>query len=482
MLGTTPGREYVDATLAPRHYLYNPNTKDFSPKLGFAYVPFNSQKTVFRGGFALAYNRLDNVLFDPALENGPGAFSYGICCGTAPQDFGSPFVGGQIQYTLGSSNAYNSYPTNPALKTPVVNGLPTSGIQVEAYGAQQNLPQPYSYLYSMDVQHELGRQFVLDIGFQGSTGRHYSRLVQQGFLSNTTVGSGATKATTPFSALYLAHNDSNTYYDGLNVTLSKNYKNGLSFQGTYTWSKAMDQVSSGDGADGSANQTNPANNASELGPSDFDGRHRVVLSGTYELNYYHGGHYLAKAALNGWQVNGIFTAHTGFPFTPVIYNINGIPISPNAQVISPVRPYSYSGNENPGCGNDQYRNGTAFNGVFQVSVPAGATYRPGIGRNSFRGPCYQDIDIGVAKEIKMRIIGERGLFRFQAQAFNVNNKLAFAPFNFNTAPSQISGTPTAGGQVYVGRGGTAANTSNSFGIPLAASAGRVIEFNARVQF
>ena len=485
LLGTAAGREYVDATLVPRNHLWEPNNKNFAPKFGFAYTPSSlKEKAVLRGGFALAYNRLDDVLFDPALEDGPGVFSYGICCGTAPQDFGSPFVGGQIQYSLGTSTAFNSYPINPALKTTLVNGLPASGIQVEAYGAVPELPQPYSYLYSLELQNNLGHQLILSVGYQGSTGRHYSRLVQQGFVSNTTVGTAGTASfkQSPFFALYLAHDDSNTYYNGLNVTLSKNYKSGISFQGTYTYSKAIDQVSSGDGADGNANQTNPANNASELGPSDFDVRHRLVALGTYSLNYYHGGNTLEKIALNGWELNGIFTAHTGFPFTPASYNLNGIPVSPTAQTISPVRPYSYTGNFNAGCGNDQYRNGTAYKGVFQVTVPAGAAYRPGIGRNSFRGPCYQDIDLGIAKEIPLHIIGERGLFRFQAQAFNLNNKLNFAPYTFNTAPSQISGTPTSTGQVFVGKGGATANSDTSFAVPLAASAGRVIEFNARVQF
>ena len=141
-----------------------------------------------------------------------------------------------------------------------------------------------------------------------------------------------------------------------------------------------------------------------------------------------------------------------------------------------MRPYAYTGNSQPGCNNNAFRNGTAFNGTFQTALATGQTYRPGIGRNSFRGPCYQDIDVGLAKEIPFHRIGERGLFRFQAQAFNVNNKLSFSPFTFNSGPSQISGTQT-GVSTPVGKG-----TGSSFGIPLSASAGRVIEFNARVQF
>ena len=461
-LGLTAANALTGAGLFPRNHLWFSQYKNFSPKVGFAFAPerFKS-KTVVRGGFALAYNRLDDALFDPALEDGPGVFSYGICCGTAPQDFGSPFVAGQIQYGLGSSTAYNSYPVNPALRTTILpNGLPANNIAIEAYGASPNLPQPYSYLYSLEVQSNLGHDFVTSIGYQGSTGRHYSRLVNQNF---TQVNGNGSLGFNPFAnGLYIAQNDSNMYYNGLNVHVTKTYRHGFSLNGTYTYSKSMDQITSGDGADGNANQTNPQNNATELGPSDFDTRHRVTMLGTYNLNYYHGGSYLMKTLLNGWQANGIFTAHTGYPFTPATYSINGIPLTPTSATIGPVRPYGYTGSNTASCSNDAYRNGTEISGTFITTIPTGQTYRPGIGRNSFRGPCYQDIDLGIAKEIPLPIIGERGLFRFQAQAFNLNNKLNFSPFTFNTPSTQI-------GQA-------------NFGKPASASAGRVVEFNARVQF
>ncbi len=478
-LGPTAATALTGAGLYPHNHLWFSQYKNFSPKVGFAFAPDRfKQQVVVRGGFALAYNRLDDALFDPSLEDGPGVFSYGICCGTAPQDFGSPFVGGQIKYNLGSTTAYNSYPVNPALKTTIqANGLPANNIAIEAYGALPNLPQPYSYLYSMEVQNNLGHDFVTSIGYQGSTGRHYSRLVNQNF---TQVNGNSSLGFNPFAnGLYLAQDDSNMYYNALNVHVTKNYKHGFSLNGTYTYSKSMDQITSGDGADGNANQTNPQNNATELGPSDFDTRHRVVGLVTYNLNYYHGGSFLMKTALNGWQANGIFTAHTGYPFTPVTNNINGIPLTPTSGTISPVRPYSYVGNNSPTCSNDAFRNGTAINGTFGVTIPAGQTYRPGIGRNSFRGPCYQDIDLGIAKEIPVPVFGERGLFRFQAQAFNLINKLDFSPFTFNTGATQLQGTITNG---TLTAGGANPTVNNTFGRPVSASAGRVIEFNARIQF
>lgn len=479
ILGKTPGRELIDATLQPRHHLWNPNYKDFSPKVGFAYAParFNS-KSVLRGGFAVAYNRLDDVLFDPALENGPGVFSYGICCGVFKDDFGpgsGPLVNGQIQYGLGTSTAYNSFPGNPALLTPIgANGLPSNGIAIEAYGALPNLPNPYSYLYSLELQNELSRGFVVGIGYQGSTGRHYSRLVNQNFISSRNYPKGVS---TFDNGLYLAHNDSNIYYNGLNVHVSKRYTAGLSLDGTYTYSKQMDQVTSGDGADGSANQTTPGNNALELGPGDFDTRHRVVASATYNFALYHGDSFFLRSALNGWQLNGIFTAHTGFPFTPTTYAISGLPLTPTSQTIGPIRPNSYVGSNSPTCSNDAFRNGTAFNGTFGV-VDDKHGNAPALGRNSFRGPCYQDLDLGVAKEIKVPQLGERALARFQLQAFNVNNKLNFTPFGFSTSATRVDGSLDATGKFSPMLNGS----PTSFGRPISATAGRVVELNARINF
>ncbi len=489
VLGTTPGSELVDTRLLPHNHFFNSSYGNLGPKVGFAYSPAKlHSKTVFRGGFALAYNRLDDVLFDPAIEDGPGIFNYGLCCGTAATDFGTPFAGGTIQYGLGTSSAPTSYAPNPALKTAInSNGLPANGNQVEAYGAQPGLKNPYSYLYSAEIQQDLGHQFVISVGYQGSTGRHYARLVNQNFISPNTVGTGSTAKNTPFYALYIAHSDSNQYYNAMNVHATKRYRHGISFDGTYTWSKSEDQVSSGDGADGSANQTYPQQNSTELGPSDFDVKHRVTAIGTLDLSYYHGGSELGRIAFNGWQLNGIFTAHTGFPWTPVTYQINGLKTVANTSTISPVRPTSYVGSYSPSCDSSAFRNGTSVKGVFGLGTVDNTTgYPPGIGRNSFRGPCYQQIDASLGKEVRLnKLIGEQGFLRIQIQAFNLFNKTNYTPFTFNTPATQLDGgstTTTACAQAGCAKFATVVPGQATFQKPTSATAGRVVELNARISF
>lgn len=467
ILGTTPGSELAGAALVPHHHLWNSEYRDFSPRFGFAYTPaFANHTMVVRGGFGMAYNRLPAALFNNAVEDGPGYFNYGICCATtsnATTNPNNPTGPPQdVIYETGSSTSPFSYAPNPSLITALNSrNLPADGASVEVYGAPANLKTPYSFIYSLDVQQQLPWDFVATLGYQGSTGRHYSRLVNQNFLySNTNA---------PFNAAYFAQDDSNEYYNGMNAHLSKRMRHGFLFDVIYTWSKSMDQVSNGDQADALANQTYPMDNRTELGPSDYDVRNRITASGLWTIPGTHGGNSLVNAITNGWQINGVYTYHTGFPFTPVTYALHGLPTVQNTSTVTPVRPLAYYGGARSGCSNSLFEPGPgnmfAAGGAtyFDITPPAnGAGTRPGIGRNSFRGPCYHDADLSFAREQHLKWLGEAGLVRFQANLYNALNTLNLTPFAFASNAAIIE--------------------NSEFGQAQSADAGRVIEFLARFQF
>lgn len=471
-----PGMELSGATLTPHNHFYNSDFTGVTPKIGFAWSPdMFKGKTVIRGGVARAMNRINFSLFDPAVEDGPGFFNYGICCGTALNDFASPFAGGQIQYSIGTSNSPTSFAANPALKTPIVNNLPV-GIQIEVYGSPARIKIPYAYVYSLETQTQLKDNLVFTIGFQGSEAHHLTRLVNQNFLFSTT--------NSPFTAAYFTQTDSNSNYAALNVRLSKTMRHGYQFDINYAYSKSLDQVSNGTGADALANQTNPAFNSTEWGPSDYDDRHRVNISGLWTIPGTHGDNLALKTLTNGWQINGIYTFHTGFPFTPVTYNINSNPYLQNAGTISPVRPYGYAGGFASSCSNSNYITGNDVkNARFVITLPVDpatgkpVTYKPGIGRNSFSGPCYTDTDLSLAREQKVTLMDHPINFRFQANLFNAFNQLNLNPFNNGNAggPAQIVGIAQPDGTVL-------ADPNSQFGKPTGADAGRTIEFFARISF
>jgi hypothetical protein len=468
------GSELSGMKLIPHNDLWNSHNSNFAPKVGFAFVPPMGQgKVVIRGGFAIAYNHLDVALFNNALEDGPGIANFGLCCGTNASDFGTPFANGAIKYEVGTTKSPYSYPINPALATgtnasgfpsPYGGGTPS----VEVYGALPNIRPPVSALYSFEVEFQMPLNFTSTFGYAGSEGRHYARLVNQNFLYNN--------ANSPVYAAYFAQTDSDQAFNALNVQLRHPLRHGLATSIVYTYSKGLDEVSNGDLADSNANQTNPANNKTEWGPSDFDTRNRIVATALWEAPHVHSSNAFLKAAANGWQINGTYTWHSGFPYTPVTYNLTTTAYVLGSGVVSPTRPLAYYGGAVAGCSNSLFTTGSDFpnRGVggtggglsyFDVTPPANShAYVPGINRNSFSGPCYQDVDLSFAKQFSYDFGDHHSVLRIQANMYNPFNILQLQPLsNGNANPG--------------------ANISNQyFGYAQGADAGRVIELLARIQF
>lgn len=468
-----PGLELANMTLVPHDNLWASHNNNWGPKVGFAWQPGGDPKLVVRGGFSVAYNHLDIALFNPALEDGPNVALYNLCCGTNSADFGTPFAGGSILYATGSSTSPTSFPTNPALATGVnANGFPNpfggGTPSVEVYGALPSTRPPMSYLYSLESEYQMPWNFTATLGYAGSTGHHYARLVNQSFLFNN--------ANSPVFAAYFAQTDSNQNYNAMNAQLRHTAGHGLAFAMVYTWSKALDQVSNGDLADAAGNQTNPANNASEWGPADFDARNRITSTVLWDVPKIHTSNGLTDALVNGWQINGIYTWHGGFPYTPVTFNLTTSAFVPGSGVVSPTRPLAYFGGVDQGCSNDLFMNGSDFpnrggdgtaggSNYFNTTPPANShAYVPGIGRNSFRGPCYKDLDMSVAKQFAHDFGEHHTLLRLQMNVFNVLNLLQLQPItNGNSNPG--------------------ANINNQFfGYAQGADSGRVVELNGRIQF
>ena len=237
----------------------------------------------------------------------------------------------------------------------------------------------------------------------------------------------------------------------------------------YTYSKSLDEVSNGDLADSNANQTDPANNKTEWGPSDYDTRNRFVATALWEAPHVHSSNAFLTAVADGWQINGTYTKHSGFPFTPVTYNLTTSAYVLGSGVVSPTRPLSYTGGAVYGCSNGLFTNGGDFpNGgesYFDITPPANShAYVPGIGRNSFSGPCFQDVDLSFAKQFTHDFGDHHSVLRIQANMYN--------PFNILQLEPITNGNANPGANI----------TNQYFGYAQGADAGRVIEFLARIQF
>ena len=448
-------RGLSDSRVVIRDRLFEPDRNNIAPRLGFAYSParFND-KLVLRGGFGISYNRIPNVLFANTRGNPPFLSRYNICCGTASSDFGTPFVNGQILYALGSSNSPFSFPANPVLAQgidPATNG-PAVG-EAEIYGAPNEVPNAYVYAYSFEGQYDLPAKLVATLGYQGSSGHKLIRLVNQNFLF---------QRSPRFFAVFFVQPDVNSNYNAMNARLTRRFSDGLQLDAIYRWSKSIDTLSY-EGPGGETNQTNPGDLASERGPSDFDVRHHFVFSGLYDLPFYRGRKDTLGKILGGFQINGILTAHTGFPWTPKIENSLR---QPGGDFIGPIRPTRYFGGALNDTSDEAFiRPGGNFPGGGAQYFDISSSGQPGIGRNSFRGPRYMVVDLSLVKQTGLPAflrLGEAANLELRANFFNAFNQLNLEPFRFFSS-------------------GVFANRPN-FGQAERALAGRVIELQARFSF
>ncbi|HSB10749.1 MAG TPA: TonB-dependent receptor, partial [Blastocatellia bacterium] len=442
---------------------------NFGPQFGFAWSPdFLHEKGVLRGGFGIGFDRLPNALLANARANPPNGARYGICCGTAAGEFGSPFVGGQILYALGSSNSPFSYPANPNLGGGFDpnTGAPRIGA-IEIYGTFPDLPIAYLYRYSLEAQYELPAKMTATLGYQGSAGHKFVRIVPEHLVQPVANPEH-------FSAVFFAVPDVNTNYNAMLVRLRRQFSSGLQFDFNYRFSKSID-TNSFEAPCACTNQTFPVDNRQERGPSDFDVTHFFAGSAVWEIPFLREQKNWTGKILGGWQISGIVTKHSGFPWTPRIdQGLRG----PNGNFFGPIRPTLFFGKQPARNTNDDFlQPGGIFPGggalYFDTTVkndpvlnaPTFQLNPPGIGRNRFRGPQYLSVDLSFAKRFGLpsfRVLGEGAGLDLRFNFFNAFNKLNLAPF--------LAGSSG----VFVNR--------PSFGEPDGALAGRVIEFQARFSF
>lgn len=449
----------ADGKVVPVDELWEPDRNNFAPRLGFAWSPAAAKdKMVVRGGFGVSYNRHPSAPFLNARGNTPFLARFNICCGTSLLDgSGTPFADGQILYTLGASNSPFSFPVNPVLGQgidPVTGGVNVGAVEI--YGSPPQSPNAYIYTYSLEVQRELPKQIIASLGYQGSSSHKLLRLVQQNFLFEPN--------NPDFFAIFFPTPDVNANYNAMNLRITRQFAQGFQIDGMYRWSKSIDTLSY-EGPGFVTNQTFPQDLAQERGPSDFDVRHHFVMTALWDLPIFRTRKDWIGKAFGGWQINSIFTAHTGFPWTPLI---GGCVSTPGGPQLCPSRPAeSFGGALNDTTDEAFIRPDGNFPGggaaFFDTTAPGDRP--PGIGRNVFRGPRYSDIDLSFVKRTvlpNLHVLGENAALELRANLFNAFNLQNLEPFGFFSPSTDVN--------------------NPNFGRATKGLSGRVIELQARFSF
>lgn len=447
----------VDSRIEVRDKLWESDWDNFGPQFGFAWSPERFDgKMVIRGGVGLGYDRLPNSLPANARRNPPSLANYSICCA----NFDNPFDrnddppggggDGEIIYVLGSSNSPTSYPANPTLGRGInpATGGPISG-SIEIYDINDRFIQPHVYRYSLEAQYELPWKLVGSLGYQGSRSQNFVRIEPLHLTMNRS---------STFNPVFFGRSDVYGYYNGMNARLQRRFSEGFQFDLNYRFAKSLDTYSF-EAPCACTNQTFPIDQSEEFGPSDFDVRHFITLSGLWDLPFFRNQSTWAGKLLGGWQLGGVMTRHTGFPWTPTISaNVRG----PNGFTFGPVRPVFYSGERPDSNSNENFlRAGGIFGGratqIFSTQI-IGDSYLdnpPGVGRNTFFGPKYFNLDMSLQKRFGLPgfgFLGEAPKFDVRFNFFNILNSVNIAPLGSASSnrvnnPNFSEGTSLLAGRV-----------------------------------
>ncbi len=350
---------------------------------------------------------------------------------------------------------------------------------------------PSTQQWNLSVQRDLGKEWVLEIGYVGTHATHLREtrtnlpatlaspenpIVVKDVNGNSyniiynTINNGPLRspilAINGYGGFQVFASDAYSHYHSLQTTLSRRWGHGY-FQAAYTWSKSTDATSSGNTALNTA-FNNESDLANSRGYSDFDRPHRLAVSYRYDLPFFSSAQGVTHAVLGGWSLSGITVFQSGTPFTVFDSAAGSAYLGPGytptltgSLVSGATIGSSYTTGDIHNRLNGGYLDMSKFTTAqllypFDPANPTTTcdpvnnpnfctTYFGNLGRNAFRGPHQQNWDFSLMKSFRLT---ERFNLRFSTDFFNIWNHANFANPSINdveTIAHDNSGNPTNAG-------------------------------------
>ena len=444
-LGIKTGQVQFNPNLVTN--MFEGDHNNWSPRLGFAWDPFGGGKTSIRGGYSVGYDRLffnvtGNSRFNPPVH-ALGIFGW--------------FFGNNVGDSYDIDNKLNRLPGEGNL--PITTNLPIS-----LRTLSPDIRTSYVQNGFFGIQHELPSDLVVEANYVTSLGRKltviedYNRFVGDRFGVTDPFGlgrpanAGQTRLHPDFAALNLRSNLVNSAYHAGQFQLRKRLSENYAFQASYTFAKLIDTDSDVLGARGVDDiyTVDATQSFLDRGLSVLDINHRLAANAVWHLPFLRDGSSAASKFLGGWQFNTIVVLQSGRPFSPLIpdtlgngdfsgssgrprdrpsgsfdKSLGGTSRSVFQRDVSGPPPCSASVSGETGVGSVQTLDPGCGSGFFAGRGFTSVLGENGtIGRNTFRGPGFANVDFSVFKNMA---IGDRLTIQFRGEFFNLFNRVNLLP-------------------------------------------------------
>ncbi len=394
---------------------------NYQPRIGLAWRPFGNN-TVIRASYTLS-NFLEGTGTNLRLTRNP------------------PWQTGHlVTYSSGAAvmfpsttldQGFSGFSSSGCTPTTIVTYSPSCFAGATIFTWDPNVRPAVSNQWNVSIQHQFGNSTTLQLAYVGQNNDHLMVPINasQGFLTSAgtvlpspyLAGNPALLAAAPTDKLTATNGIQN--YNALQVSLQKRLSNGLEFQVNYTWSKCLtDSIGYyggyGQGGGNYYYWQNSYDAHSYYGNCYYDVPHTLNGYVTYDIPFGRGrmfGNNMNKfvnAVVGDWQVNSLFTFHSGFPFTIGANDVSGTnSFGPLASCIGSPR---VLGTQNSPAGGYQWWDPSTF------VQPTSGFGNCGVG--IIRGPGLHTADLSVSKLFS---VTEHQNLEFRAEAINFTNTPIF---------------------------------------------------------